>query len=172
MDEDLTQSEDESSSEYFNRLFPEREHEPLDNPMAGMTDDEKLVYLLQKEGRTWHCEDAIKPALNAFVDTMGEEYYPRAERGRSTLYASARTIVAEIGEAFSEEFVRWACKRAKQDLTIKSLYSIEYLIPEFRKKIAERQYFEEPFEEPEMVECPRCGKWIFEEHIEMDCKGH
>jgi hypothetical protein len=162
----------ETSGEYFERLFPKREHEPLDNPMAGMTEDEKLVYLLQKEGRTWRCEDRIKPALNAFIDTMGEHYYPRAERGRSTLYHSARNIVAEIGESFSEEFVKWACEIAKKDLTIKSLYSIEYLIPQFRRKIAERQYFEEPFEVPDMVECPRCKKMIFEDHLELDCRGH
>jgi hypothetical protein len=173
--EPLEKLPNETDEEYFNRLFPKRDHEQVKNSLAGMTDEEKTAYLLTLQKRTWNCEDPIKAALDAFIDTMGEEYYPLAGRGRSSLYASARVIVTEIGEMESPKFVEWACKKARDrdGLTIKSLYSIEYLIPEYRKLQAERDYWAEELPEDDpMIDCPRCGKRIYEYHVDLDCKFH
>lgn len=122
--DDLNAFAPERAEEVAGRVNDKAERKSKDELIAGM-----LAYDLNKE---WRCEDAIKPLLSAFIGAMGKAYLPQGGRGKSTLYASARAILQEVGE--TPEFVTWACEKAKRErLEIKSLYSIEFLVPEWRQ---------------------------------------
>lgn len=89
-------------------------------------------------GSRWHCEDRIRPALDAFIETMGDDFIPRSPMLRRNLYASARPIVDEVGEDQSAAFVRWACsENARRRLDTKDLRSLAHLIPHWRTRRTE-----------------------------------
>jgi hypothetical protein len=85
-------------------------------------------------GSRWNCEDRIKGTLDAFIEAAGEDWMPRSDVGRRSMYASARPIVDEIGEDQAPPFVRWAVGvMRRKGLDVKDLRSLAFLIPAWRK---------------------------------------
>lgn len=107
--------------------------EPRDPLPPRRTSAEILAAGLQATGR-WRCESRIISTLDAFIDAMGDDYMPRSALLRRSMYASARPIVDEIGEAQAPAFVRWAADvMRRKGLDVKDLRSLAFLLPAWRK---------------------------------------
>ncbi len=80
----------------------------------------------------WRCEDEIKGALDAFAD-LWPECIPRGSK--ASLYAAARELVREVGEANAPRFIEWAhdlITRQNPDLHIKTPRSLLFLVAKWR----------------------------------------
>jgi Flp pilus assembly pilin Flp len=111
-------------------LGPREPHDPLP---PRRTPGEILAAGLQATGR-WRCEDRIKGTLDAFIEAAGDDWMPRSDVGRRSMYASARPIVDEIGEDQAPPFVRWAVGvMRRKGLDVKDLRSLAFLLPTWRK---------------------------------------
>jgi hypothetical protein len=105
---------------------PKEKPEPLETE-----DREERMLKALVGGSRWNCEERLHSILDAFIEEMGDAYVPLSPKGKRALYASARELVEEVGEC--PEFVRWACRKAKGDVTIKSLRSLLFLVPSWRE---------------------------------------
>ena len=131
----------------LDKWFGPPAHQPEPVEPLNMSTDARMLRTIQG-GTRWHCEDSIKPALDAFIQVMGENYIPRSPQGRSSIYASARALVGEVGETESASFVRWACAHMNHKaLAIKDLRSLLFLAPRWRATLKEPSIFSP---------CPRC----------------
>ncbi len=86
----------------------------------------------------WRCEDHLKGLLDAFIEQW-PECKPIGPKARRSLEASARDLYEELGE--ESEFMIWARERIKREsphLTIKSLRSLLFLVPEWRTRETEK----------------------------------
>ena len=113
-----------------------------------MTRDEMMVAALHG-GTEWHCEDRIKPALDAFFECWPENL-PRSPLIRRNHYAAARALTDEVGEMEAGAFIRWAATvlMDRPTLTIKDCRSLLFLVPEWAKREAYATKYEV---------CPECG---------------
>lgn len=101
------------------------------------TTAEKLQSAFSKDPhKQWKCEDIIKPMLTEFA-----KHYPECvPRGsKSSIYASARDLLPEVGAHDSAKFVEWACQKIKHEMPevhekVKNLRSLMFLVPEWRRR--------------------------------------
>jgi len=109
-----------------------------------LSKEEVLLASLKPEtSKQWRCEEPLKPLLTAFAECW-PECIPRGSK--SSLYASARVILREVGEAQGDKFVRWAHEIIKHEsphLYVKDLRSLAFLVPRWRKEHTDY--------------CPTCG---------------
>jgi hypothetical protein len=113
-----------------------------------MTPDEMLVAAFHG-GSEWHCEERIKPALDAFFECWPGNR-PRSPLVRRSHYAAARALTNEVGEMEAGAFIRWAATvlMDRPTLTIKDCRSLLFLVPEWAK----REVFARKYEP-----CSECG---------------
>jgi len=98
-------------------------------------------------GSRWHCEERIKPALDAFFECW-PDLEPRSPDVRRTHYAAMRQLVEEVGESGAPSFIRWAVRETPPHLTVKTARSVLFLVAKWRAR-QERKAEYEP--------CPDCG---------------
>jgi hypothetical protein len=109
--------------------------------------DELLSDAFKPEAsKRWNCEDEIKPMLTAFSEEW-PECVPSGSK--SSLYASARKVIAEVGEAKSAEFIHWASQEVKRKspdvaVNVKDLRSLMFKVPAWRRMHRDH--------------CPECGQ--------------
>jgi len=85
--------------------------------------------------KPWKCEVPLRPLLDAFLEEMGDEYYPRSTEARRALFSASRAILEELGEQEGPDFIVWACRRMKgKMLDVKSPRSLLWLIPQWRQR--------------------------------------
>lgn len=93
---------------------------------------------LHKNTRGWRCEPRLWRALDAFCDHFWE---PSGKTMRKSLIVSARALMEEVKEAEVAEFVEWAAGevRKNNELYIKDLRSLLFLVPKWRSRKEVRQ---------------------------------
>ena len=85
----------------------------------------------------WRCEDHLKGLLDAFIEQW-PQCKPVGPKARRSLEVSARDLYEELGE--DPDFITWARERIRREsphLTIKSLRSLLFLVPDWRSKETE-----------------------------------
>src|SRR3990170_1134849 len=99
---------------------------------------ERLTIAMAKgmAGRaSWRCEEPLRSLLDAWIEELGPDYYPRSATARRALYAATRELLQEIGEEQGPAFIRWAVHRMRQRmLDVKSPRSLLWLIPTWRQR--------------------------------------
>jgi hypothetical protein len=134
----------------LDEVFGPKEPPPDLGPRG--TPDERLLAALQG-GTEWHCEDRIRPTLDAFMECW-PNLEPHSPVLRRSHYPASRAVVEELGELEAPAFIRWASTVVQQEApqvaaNVKTARSLMFLLGRWRARESGPEWWRKP--------CPKCS---------------